>query len=70
MVISDGILRWLKTNALGLNTENTILIDASFYQIEYLSVLPKYSVFCQQFEVREILASCWTSAANLTDEKI
>ena len=41
-----------------------------FYQIEYLSVLLKYSVFCQHFEIREILASCWTSAANLKDEKI
>ena len=28
-----------------------------FYQIEYLSVLLKYSVFCQHFEIREILAS-------------
>jgi hypothetical protein len=70
MVISNGILRRLKTNSLGLNTENIVLIMRHFYQIEYLSVLPKYSVLCQQFEVREILASYWNSAANLIDEKI
>ena len=30
MVISCGLLRRLKTYALGLNTENTVLIYASF----------------------------------------
>jgi hypothetical protein len=41
-----------------------------FIQIKYLTVLPKYSVFCQQCEIRKILATYWNSAAKLTDKNL